>query len=458
VFAQPSRSLTRLVPLVVLGASLLLVTLVESSQGRLGMFAILLAIGAVAGILILACQPELGVAIVPLVASAVPLAIGTGTESRLPAGLLLSALMMGLWLLRALVGQQLVLVSSVVNAPVLALSLVWIVSYAYSSVSRPPLVTIWPTFPLVQLGALAIVLISAGSFILALNTARDLRWVQIATWSFLGLGAVLAGAAIVKKDHWLWFVSTGGLFTTWVVVLAYGQALFNGRLAPWIRLGLLALVAAWLYRAVVLQTQWLSGWIPPLAGIACITLLRSRRLFVLLVLVAAIGAAVNFDRVYHAVWDSQVDEGDLGRLEIWLQAWDLLRQNLVLGTGPAGYAAYYMSLYSGSGTSMSTHSNYVDVAAQTGLIGTIVFSWFLGALVIAALRACRHQRAGFAAGYAYGATGGLVAVLVAMGLGDWFIPFVYNQGIAGFRYTVQSWVFLGLLAGLATAPARESEG
>ena len=32
--------------------------------------------------------------------------------------------------------------------------------------------------------------------------------------------------------------------------------------------------------------------------------------------------------------------------------------------------------------------------------------------------------------------GGLVASVVAMMLGDWVLPFAYNQGIKGFRYTV----------------------
>ena len=28
-------------------------------------------------------------------------------------------------------------------------------------------------------------------------------------------------------------------------------------------------------------------------------------------------------------------------------------------------------------------------------------------------------------------------------LGDWFLPFVYNIGIAGFRASVLGWLFLG---------------
>nr|MCU0495145.1 hypothetical protein [Chloroflexaceae bacterium] len=43
------------------------------------------------------------------------------------------------------------------------------------------------------------------------------------------------------------------------------------------------------------------------------------------------------------------------------------------------------------------------------------------------------------------ATGGWIGALASMMLGDWILPFAYNQGIAGYRYTVYSWIFLGLL-------------
>ncbi|HUX87697.1 MAG TPA: hypothetical protein VMW65_11900, partial [Chloroflexota bacterium] len=86
---------------------------------------------------------------------------------------------------------------------------------------------------------------------------------------------------------------------------------------------------------------------------------------------------------------------------------------------------------------------------ETGILGSIVFIWFLLTLVFVGARACRQWRSGFPAGFVYGAYGGLFAVLVAMALGDWFIPFVYNQTIAGYRYTVQSWIFLGFLAAFA---------
>ena len=35
-----------------------------------------------------------------------------------------------------------------------------------------------------------------------------------------------------------------------------------------------------------------------------------------------------------------------------------------------------------------------------------------------------------------------------MMLGDWVLPFAYNQTIAGYKYTVYSWIFLGTLIAL----------
>ena len=55
---------------------------------------------------------------------------------------------------------------------------------------------------------------------------------------------------------------------------------------------------------------------------------------------------------------------------------------------------------------------------------------------------------GFARGYVYGCLAGLVGSLAAGMLGDWFLPFVYNIGLAGFRASVLGWMFLGGLVAI----------
>jgi hypothetical protein len=44
--------------------------------------------------------------------------------------------------------------------------------------------------------------------------------------------------------------------------------------------------------------------------------------------------------------------------------------------------------------------------------------------------------------------GALPAVAQAMMLGDWVIPFVYNQTIAGFDHAAYTWLMFAILCGL----------
>jgi O-antigen ligase len=446
-----ARFNTRLaIPVVAMTGAVGLAAITSSGRMSAGPIEVVLGLAGALGLAASVRQLGFGVAMLPLVAAAVPFALGTGTQSTIVAGLLFAVLLLGVWGTRAILDQDFTLVRSPINAPTIGLMLIWVVAYLYSNAVRPPEVRIWPGFPVAQAGGVALVLISAGALLLAANAGRELPWIRASTWGLIGLGAFGVAAFFLNLESTASFLNTGGLFTLWVVALAYGQALFNERL-PWLaRIGLAGLVAAWMYKAAVVQSLWLSGWIPPLFAIVVITLMRSRAAFGALIIAMAIGLFHRFDLVYEAVWESQVAEGDLTRLDIWGQAWDLLRQYPLFGTGPAGYSVYYMTYYIGSEFSMSTHSNYVDIAAQTGLVGALIFVWFSLAMVVVGLRACRRWRSGFAAGYAHGAFGGLIGVLVAMSLGDWFIPFVYNQTIVGFRYTAQSWVYLGFLAGLAT--------
>ncbi len=448
-----SRMSLALPPLVLLGAlGVSALSAFTSTADRSWMAIIVLAVfGLVGAIVVLKSLGDLslGVCLIPFVASAVPLTIGTGTQSALVAGLLFIVLLLGLWVLKQSFSGSLRIVRSAATVPILALVGVWTLAYLASDVDLSPMVWTWETFALPRLGELAIVVVSAGAFLLALNHGRNIRHVQIATWSFLLLGVPAVLAFYAGHEGAIAFLSTGGLFTMWGATLAYGQALFNDKLPLWLRFGLVGLVVAWIVKAAILQTSWFSGWMPTLVAFAILTLLRSRWAFGILLVASDVGVLLNRDAVYHALWDAKVDQGDLTRIPIWEQAWGLVQNHLLLGTGPAGYAPYYMSIYAGSSYSMSTHSNYLDFIAQTGIIGSAIALWFFATLLVLGWRGRRNWRNGFRGGYAQAAFAGLIGLFVAMALGDWFIPFVYNQTIAGFRYTVQSWVFLGYMASLA---------
>ena len=399
--------------------------------------------------------PGLGVALLPAVSAAVPLSLATGTQSRIVAGLVFAALLLGAWALQGALARDCRLVASPINAPSLAFGLAWILAYLYGNVARSPLFESWATFGMVQVGQLTVVLVSLGVLLLALNAGRDPRLVQVATWGFLGIGALALVTMQLRLRPVVMVLSTSGLFTMWVVALSWSQALLNDALPRWLRLGLAALALGWTYTATFGQTVWFSGWVPSLVALLVITYARSRPLALLLVVVVGTVSVLNADQLYRVLWiDKVVGGGDLTRLDIWRHTWQIIQAQPLLGTGPAGYALYNRNLYADSPSALSTHSNYLDVLAQTGFVGAAIFVWLLATLLLVGWRACRQWRSGFTGAFARGAYGGLLGLLVAMALGDWLIPFAYNQTIGGFRYTVHSWVFLGFLASLAAMRPR----
>ncbi|HEX5164553.1 MAG TPA: O-antigen ligase family protein [Thermomicrobiales bacterium] len=400
-----------------------------------------------------------GMALLPVVGATVPFVLGTGTSSGIVAALMLAIALLGLWVLRLIATRNLVIAQSPINLPVVTVILVWLLATVSSNVFLDPRIAVrlGTAFTIVQVAALMVTMVSLGLLLLGANVGIDRRFVRLSTWAILAVGALAISAYFAGFEPQLSALNTNGLFTLWVVALSYGQALFNQRLSYPARFGLLSIAGAFLVKTAIFQTGWLSGWAPAVTAVGLLTLFRSRSLFFGGVVLAAIVGLGFEGRIYDAVFQSQLDEGSDSRLDIWAQAWDLLSQYPLLGTGPAGYAAYYMTLYAGSGSSLSTHSNYIDVAAQTGIAGSVAFIWLLVMVGVTAWRACQRWKDGFEGGFVHATAAGFVGVIVAMALGDWLIPFVYNQGIEGFRYTVHSWVFLGFMAGLANARPEQTE-
>jgi hypothetical protein len=109
---------------------------------------------------------------------------------------------------------------------------------------------------------------------------------------------------------------------------------------------------------------------------------------------------------------------------------------------------------------MATHSNYIDILSQTGVVGLFFCLWFLGALAWMGYQLHLRLRghADFSEGLASATLAGCIGCVVSMALGDWMFPFVYTQTIAGFDYAVYSWVLLGAMVALSSIyPKRSSQ-
>ena len=399
---------------------------------------------------------EWGIIVLTLSTLILRFSLPTGQQSPLVASLLLTALLTGLWCVRMILeDRRLHLLPSPVNLPLLGFMAVCVLSWVWSNLWRDPLIHIWSSFPQAQLGALTVMLLSPAALLLVANRFRDEHWLKILVGIFFAAGTVGILASITNVS--LPLLNLRGLFPMWIASLALSQALFNRQLKDRYRWALGLLAVAWFANSFGRGIIWLSGWFPAFVAIVVVTFLRSRRLFLLLIAVGVLFTIIRWDYLHDAVVVQSQREGDFGRLDAWAVNWRVTKDHLFLGTGPAGYAAYYMSLFPQD--ALSTHSNYVDILAQTGLVGTAFFIWFLVAMGATARQAWRRvPQRGFPQALAVGCIGGYVGTLVAMGLGDWFLPFAYNQTIAGYDYTVWGWLFMGVLVGLSHYPGGEKAG
>jgi hypothetical protein len=418
---------------------------------------VMIAVAAPPIVLLTLSRLEYGTLAVILTAAFVRFSLSTGTQSRVVASLLMTMMFVVLWLAKMLVvDRRLYLKRARTNGPILAFILTAVISYVWSNAFRDPLVVVWGSWPFVQIGALAVIVLLPGVFLFTANTISDVRWLKLLCWSVVLVGALALAADFL--NIWLSFLNTGGLFSLWFVSLTYAQALFNKKLPLWLRLVLLGMAAAWMYVYFVRRVTWLSGWLPPLFAIGAVSLMKSKRLLLIFALLALIYVGLNWDYYAGTVLADESAESGHTRLRAWEHNWRVTGKHLLFGTGPAGYAAYYMSYFPSE--AMATHSNYIDILSQTGVVGLFFCLWFLGALAWMGYQLHLRLRghADFSEGLASATLAGCIGCVVSMALGDWMFPFVYTQTIAGFDYAVYSWVLLGAMVALSSIyPKRSSQ-
>jgi O-antigen ligase len=143
--------------------------------------------------------------------------------------------------------------------------------------------------------------------------------------------------------------------------------------------------------------------------------------------------------------DRENQESGQTRLAAWVQNWIITQDHLVFGTGPAGYAVYYMTYFPRN--AMATHNNYIDIFSQLGLVGLVFYLSFFVLVVWSGFRLCQRLRGrgDFVEALAQAALAGSVGCLVINAFGDWLIPFAYTQGIRGYDYAAYNWIFLAVI-------------
>jgi O-antigen ligase len=276
---------------------------------------------------------------------------------------------------------------------------------------------------------------------------RKIQWLRWLSVAFLTVGTLSIVDTIIGTDQ-LGFLQVRPLFPTWFLALALSVVFFHRKIQLWIRILLLFVAGLWCFHLFIHQFQWLSTWIPSMVCIMFLAFMRSKPLFFALMLIVIVIALFNLPTLESYVEIEMAISGTT-RWDAWLHNWTITRDHWLFGVGPAGYALYYMTYFPSN--AMATHSNYIDVLSQTGVVGFLFFIVLLAGLGVELWRSfLRHRGAGdLSEAFSAAVFGGYLSVLLAMALGDWILPFVYTQTIAGFNYALYSWVMLGAGLGLS---------
>jgi len=418
------------------------------------------------GLLLLLRWPQLGLVGLVVATLSVPFAIGTGTQTAIPVTVPLLAALLGLWVMEMMLRREVRLVPSRTTLPLLLFLASVTLSFLAGTALWDPQVSVQTNILRPQLGGWAIFVLSGGAFLLAANRLTDERWLRAVTFTFIAWGTFLAlGTVIPGLSRIAWRLTargaTGSLFWVWLIALAAGQSLGNPRQAIGWRVLMAVAVIAVMAERWFGGYGWVSGWAPPLAALAVIVWLWSPRWGVALGLAALAVVLLKENYFYTRIFVVAERTGSYQRFTAWREVLGLVRRDPIFGLGPANYWHYYRAFHSFAygvfDPKVNSHNNYVDILAQTGLLGFGLFAWLIAEIGAVGWKLRNHFDEGFRRGYVYGALGGLAGTLAAGMLGDWFLPFVYNVGFKGFRASVLGWLFLGgLVALMATIRSRES--
>jgi hypothetical protein len=369
-------------------------------------------------------------------------------RSSLSLALLVTMFVCGDWMMRLLLVKRTVVfdgarvVSAVLSFMAIAALSFVVGQYPWFPTAGAPLRA--------QIGGLAIFLFSGGLFLAVGHQITTLKQLERLTWIFVAAGAaqvgmmvflgfdVVAGGVAVTNG-----ASVGGLFWVWLVAVSFSQGLCNRDLALWARLGCLAAGTLTLGRSVILAFDWASGWLPALVSLAVVILVRFPRLTISGAALACAPALVIGAQAVDAILTGE-SYSWMTRLEAARTTWQMLERNPWFGFGPANYYHYALLFpILGWWVRFSTHNNYLDLLAQTGVIGLLAFGWFVVEAFLLAGRLRKQPLGGFARAYTVGAIAGLSGSLVSGLLADWIVPFTYNIGLRGFRSSLLFWFFLG---------------
>lgn len=415
------------------------------AANEVGGLLLLAMVGGGLGLLIFRWKPA---RILILIASMFidPLIPNLPILNQVPASMILLAAIVGLWVLENVLKKRPFVVSASMSQRVVFLfGLVAILAFLSGQI---------PWYPVkgaslgAQLAALAIFLMLIVAFFVAGNVVQNEKWLSWYIWFFLAVAAVAIFGSMVPGlrsviVRALSVTSGGSIVGVAFVAAATSQALLNPTLAKRYRFVLLTIALGYLAVSFGLNRSWVSGWLPALVAFAVVAWFYQIRLGILTIAMGLLAALF----VYTEIGEALVLENSYSlstRLAALSTVLDIVKVNPLLGVGPANYY-WYATIFPllGFYVQFNSHNQYIDLIAQTGILGLLVFLFLIVQLSALSIRLYRNLEPGFARAYAVGGLAIIAGMVVAGFLGDWVIPFFYNVGLRGFDGAMGGWFLLG---------------
>lgn len=435
---------------------LAIVVLVLLSGSIAGLFGspqlVVVALGGIAALLsaiIVLKRPPVWVLGLIMLSFLIPITIGTGTGTNINLSVIGLALVVGLFLLQVSTGESQYIRPTV---PSIYLSLSIFIAAALLAFLGGQLAW-YPVDPApmaAQLAQLAVFVLLPCLVLIMGRYFRTEQWLRRLIWLFLGIGSVAIFLTLFPSVRAaLSFVVSqspnGPLFWTWIVCLAFGQAFFNNELSGWWRVVLVGITAVSLYIGLIITPEWASGWLPPLIGLTALVWAARPRVAAVATVFLLISGAIFASEIVDLLLINE-EYSAITRVEAWkIIVGMVMERSPLLGFGPANYRFYTIEYpILGWNVQFNSHNQYIDLLAQTGLLGTAAFLWYSISTGTVLWRLRGYQKfSGFLRALNYSLFGGLIGMLAAGMLADWFFPFVYNITLSGMGDAVPAWIFLG---------------
>lgn len=206
--------------------------------------------------------------------------------------------------------------------------------------------------------------------------------------------------------------NTFGFFLSMFILMAV--AIYR-HCQPRAQLALIGLVAA--CGAMLVLTYSRGSWVAFVIGLIVVGILQSRRVFLLLIIGAAVAVAAVpsvLSRVSNLGAGTTASGGSgnslLWRFSYWTEVFHLNHNNPITGIGLKG--TRYLT-----DQSKAPHNDFLRAYAETGVLGLLGFLLVVLALISISRQALRYARPGFDRGVAVGFAAVLVAYLIDS-LGD----------------------------------------